>query len=310
MTDTNSRSRVQDLREVLAAGGNLMEHMRRARQADDNDEVTILHSYDLQAGTYVASLSDPAMAELKRKVGKKLAEVFAALGATVLCEAGVGEATTLAEVVSHASGVEQVLGFDISLSRLLHARRHLASRGAKDVRLFTGALASIPVPDDAIDVVYTFHSIEPNGGREREVLTELLRVTEHYLVLVEPSNELGSAATQARIEKFRYVKNVHATLLEMGCRVARFERWGLDAIPENEAALIVVEKRPRRPGPGRVRAAAPRLASPFSKLPLNSRSDCLYSPEDGMAFPIIDGIPCLLRSNAIIATQLDAFDGP
>ena len=307
MTDTKNGSHVQDLREVLAAGGNLMEHMRRARDADDNDEATILHSYDLQAGTYVESLSDPAMAELKRNVGKKLAEVFAPLGATVICEAGVGEATTLAEVVANAGVVEQVLGFDISLSRLLHARRHLASRGAKGVRLFTGALASIPLPDDAIDLVYTFHSIEPNGGREREVLTELLRVTQHYLVLVEPSNELGSEATRARIEKFRYVKNVHATLLAMGCHVLRFERWGLDAIPENEAALIVVEKRAR---PAGERPAAPRLASPFSKLPVIPRTDCLYSSEDGMAFPIIDGIPCLLRSNGIIATQLDAFDGP
>jgi ubiquinone/menaquinone biosynthesis C-methylase UbiE/uncharacterized protein YbaR (Trm112 family) len=296
---------IQELRREYAAGRNLMELLRRAQSVDKNDETIILYSYDLQAGSYVADLKDPAIADMKRRTGEKLAQILGSLDAQVVCEAGVGEGTTLAEVAAFAARDMRFLGFDISLSRLLYARRHLHSRDARGVELFTGALGAIPLPDDAVDVVYTFHSIEPNGGREREVLTELLRVTQHHLVLVEPSNELGSPATCEHIERHGYVKNVRATLEAMGCNVVRFERWGLDTEPKNEAALIVVEKKPRPTG---FAAKLPSLASPMCRLPLTRRADCMYSEEDGMAFPIVAGIPCLLPNNALVATKLSAFD--
>jgi uncharacterized protein YbaR (Trm112 family) len=298
------RSTVQmaDLRKAYDAGENLMAFVRRVHGEEANDETAILCSYDLQAGTYVAALADPAVADRKRKIGAKLAGIFAELGADVVAEAGVGEATTLAEVIA-ASRAQTFLGFDISLSRLLHAQRHLASRDVK-ATLFTGALGAIPLPDDEIDLVYTFHSVEPNGGREREVLEELLRVTRHHLVLVEPSWELGSEATRANLEKYRYVKGLPATLEAMGCRVLRHERWALDANPANEAALTIVEKRPRPEGTS---VPAPRLASPFSRTPLVALGGCLFSEEDGRAFPVLSGIPCLLEDNGVVATQLARF---
>ncbi len=296
-----------DLRRVFARGGNLMEYMREARRSDANDELSILYAYDLQAGSYVASMADAALAEHKRAVGRKLAGVLESLGARVVCEAGVGEATTLAEVVAAGSHLQHVLGFDVSLSRLLHARAYLARRGFMSPTLFTGSLEAIPLPTASVEVVYTFHSMEPNGGREREIVEELLRVARHHLVLVEPSNELGGDATRARIARHRYVKDLRRTLDAVGARVVRFERWGLDANPENEAALIVVEKRPQAPG---AEASMPMLASPLSRAPLVSRADCLYSPEDGLAFPRIQGIPCLLAANGVVATRLLDFDEP
>ena len=300
MVQRNRGIGIPELRRAFAAGRNIMELLRDARGAAQNDERDILCSYDLQAGSYVASLANPHFAEIKRKTGQKLGELFASLGASVVCEAGVGEGTTLAEVVASSEDVQEFLGFDISLSRLLHARRHLASRGADRVRLFTGALGAIPLPDESVDLVYTFHSVEPNGGREREVLEELLRVARRHLVLVEPSNELGSDETRAHIEEHRFVKDLRAVLEQMGARVVRFEPWGLDANPCNQAALIVVEKDASRSGD----APRPALASPVSRQPLVARGGALYSEEDGLAFPVVAGIPCLLVDNGIVATQL------
>ncbi len=307
MTPSKPPFGIADLRREYAAGRNLMELMRRSREMQTNDETAILYSYDLQAGSYVADLKNPAMSELKKKTGAKLAQLFTELGADVVCEAGVGEATTLAEVVGAAPASMHFLGFDISLSRLLFARTHLGIRGAKGVTLFTGALGSIPLPDDSVDLVYTFHSIEPNGGREREVLTELLRVTKHHLVLVEPSNELGSERTQRHIEQHGYVKNVRATLEAMGCDVLRFERWELDSDDANEAALTVVQKKAR---PRDVKNELPSLASPLCHKALRRVDDCMYSDDDGMAFPIVAGIPCLLTQNAIVATHLAEHAAP
>jgi ubiquinone/menaquinone biosynthesis C-methylase UbiE len=297
---------LEQLRQDYAAGRNLMELMRRARASDQNDETTILYSYDLQAGSYVAELANPASADLRRRVGEKFASLFATLGASVVCEAGVGEATTLAEVVSSSPRSTHFLGFDLSLSRLLYARKHLSGFGHNDVELFAGALGALPFPDDSVDLLYTCHSIEPNGGQERAVLEELLRVTQHHLVLVEPSNELGGAATRAHIEKHGYVKNLKATLDAMGCKVTRHEPWGLDSEPDhNQAALLIVEKRHRETG---ATVRKPSFVSPVSKRPLTVRPDCYYSAEDGFAFPVIGGIPCLVYTNAIVATHLADFD--
>jgi uncharacterized protein YbaR (Trm112 family) len=295
---------MEELRRAYAAGENLMARMRHARDADLNDEDAILHSYDLQAGSYVGDMAIPALAASKKQNGEKLAALFTELGATVIGEAGVGEATTLSSVLTAAPFVRSALGFDISLSRLLHARAYLASCGHPSVDLFTATLEAIPLPDDSVDLLYTFHSMEPNGGREVEILQELLRVTAHHLVLVEPSSELGSEETRSRIEQHKYVRDLRAHLDRLGCKVTRHELWGLDVNPKNQAALIVVEKRPREAA---TTMNAPQLASPLSRKPLVRRADCLYSREDGRAYPIIGGIPCLLVANGIVATQLEHF---
>lgn len=50
----------------------------------------------------------------------------------------------------------------------------------------------MPLKDNSIDIVYTSHSIEPNGGREEEALEELYRVANKYLILLEPDYELAN----------------------------------------------------------------------------------------------------------------------
>jgi hypothetical protein len=147
----------------------------------------------------------------------------------------------------------------------------------------------------------TFHAIEPNYNQEDAILTELLRVARRHLVLVEPSHELGSEATRTSIERLHYVRALPAALERLGHRPIRHERFGLDGNPENEAALIVVEKGTSDANKG------PRLVSPLSGRPLVERSDCWFCPDDGHAFPKIAGIPCLTVGSALLASHLDEF---
>ena len=68
------------------------------------------------------------------------------------------------------------------------------------------------VLDNAIDVVYTSHSIEPNGGREEEALLELYRIAKKYVVLLEPCYEKASSAARKRMEKHNYITNLFDTV--------------------------------------------------------------------------------------------------
>lgn len=296
-----------DVRELLAlyrAGGNITQHLRAAEGARHNSQTAILYAYDVQAGSYVAAMADPAYAEAKRAAAARLAEILAPLRFASMLDAGTGEATTLAELLPRLERPpERVLAFDLSLSRLLHARRHLRRRGLDRVELFTGALERIPLVDAAVDLVVTFHVCEPNGGREREVLAELLRVARRYLVLVEPSFELGSDETRRRIEQHGYVRGLPEHLRALGAPIVLHERFGVDANPANQAAVLVIDQGPRRGAPdGAV------LVSPLTGTLLRRAEGCLTSG-DGFAFPVIAGIPCLLPDNAILAAHLAELDG-
>ena len=46
-----------------------------------------------------------------------------------------------------------------------------------------GNIDSCPLSDDSIDLVYTIHALEPNGGNELNLLKELIRITRKYLFI-------------------------------------------------------------------------------------------------------------------------------
>jgi hypothetical protein len=184
---------------------------------------------------------------------------------------------------------------------LLYARRNLVSSSYKNAELFVGDIENVALSDAAVDVVVTMHAVEPNHGREEPILKELLRVAGRALVMVEPSWELGSAATRARIERHRYVRGLPDILARLGYPAQRVEKWGADINPENEAALIVVDKGAQAP------RSTGQFVSPISRRPLARRADCWFCGGDGHAFPIIAGIPCLTIECAILASKLETF---
>lgn len=284
----------------LQRGENIMAWIRSEEGVTDNSLSAIEYAYDVQAGSYTAALANPQTRELKERIGARLAAELDALGPFSLLEAGVGEATSLAPVIGAMKHCpSHVLGFDLSISRLLYARENLAARGMMNPDLFVGELGRIPLADSSIDVVLTVHAVEPNYGREEEILRELLRVTTRRLIMIEPSYELGSAATRARIERFGYVRDLPGALHRLGFPNISVEAWTLNANPENEAAIIVVEKSAERS------SAPPRFISPISGKTLVRLPDCWYCKGDGHAFPVISGIACLTAQNGIIASKLE-----
>jgi len=297
------RHDVRQLLELYRAGVNITEHLRSLEGTEQNSENAILYAYDLQAGSYIAALDDPGYAAGKRAAAARIGELLAPLEFDSMLDAGTGEATTLAELMTclpRRPG--RVLAFDLSLSRLLFAQRFLRRRELT-VDLFTAALENIPLADAAVDLVLTVHVCEPNGGREREVLAELLRVARRYLVLIEPSWELGSEATRRRIEKHGYVRGLPDHLSALGARIVRHEAFGADLNPANQAAVLVVDQG-ERAGP----AGGVTLVSPLSRLPLERGDGCLFA-RDGFAFPVIEGIACLLADNAVLAAHLPELTG-
>ncbi len=292
----------RELRALYDRGENITQWIQAREGADRNSITAILYSYDIQAGSYIDQLQDPAARALKERLGQDLAALLDELAPESILEAGTGEATSLAPVLQRMKRrPRRTLGFDISLSRLLYARKYLADHGQSDVTLFTADLDRIPLASGSVDTVVTIHAVEPNHGREDAILSELLRVARRNLVMIEPSYETASPEARARMDRLGYVRGLPEALVRLGHPARRIEPWPHNSNPLNQAALIVVDKKPAGG------ATAPRFVSPVSGRDLVERADSWFCPDDGHAFPVIAGIPCLTLESAILASKLDRF---
>ena len=78
----------------------------------------------------------------------------------------------------------------------------------RNTDIFAADISAIPLPDDSVDVVTTTHALEPNHGRAKEPLSELLWVSRQRLILFEPSYELSADEQREHVEHRGYMRLV------------------------------------------------------------------------------------------------------
>ena len=221
-------------------------------------------------------------------------------------EAGIGEATTLGPVIQRigADKIDKIYGFDISWSRVKYAQKFLNELlDGKDTQLFVGDMFNIPIKDNAIDILYTAHAIEPNGGKEKEILQELYRVTSKYLILFEPAYELADEESKQRMKSHGYITNLYQTALELGYHVKSYELLGVSMNPLNPTGVMVIEKSETAKAVKEETA----FCDPISYKTLKFVDNVAYCDSSMLMYPVISGIPCLIKSNAIIGTKFNDF---
>ncbi len=286
------------IKEIYANGEYIIKYLKSISNHDLNTIEDILISYDFQAGSYVKAFSNNQ--EFKHKYCSSLATVIDNLGNfDSIMEAGVGEATTLNNLIKNLTKTpSEIFGFDISWSRLKFAKEFLADFGLKNVTLFTANLFEIPLSDNSVDIVYTSHSIEPNGGKEEEAIKELYRITGKYLILLEPSYEFADNKSRIRMKEHGYVTNLYANAKKLGYKVIEHRLFDYSANPLNPTGIMIIEKKSSI-------SNSPGVKCPISLTDLVKFNDSLlYSKDSFLAYPVIDGIPCLLKENSILATHL------
>jgi SAM-dependent methyltransferase len=190
---------LRKIKKVFDSGGNIIEYLKNISTNQGIDDMVLI-SYDFQAGNYIKKAEENPEYEEERS--DIYAEIFNSLGDfDSIMEVGVGEGTTFASIVPKLNNQNIAsFGFDISYSRIQYGQKHLKSKKMDSSLLFTGNFFNCPIQNDAIDVVYSNHSLEPNGGKEKEILTELYRITRKYLVLIEPIYELSGEQGKAHIK--------------------------------------------------------------------------------------------------------------
>jgi len=298
------KSKVLDeVKRIYSQGGNIIKHLREIEQSQHNSTESILISYDFQAGSYVKAYKKNSKI-YHRMIDQFVAELKALGGFRSIMEAGIGEGTTfryiihnLSTTISHAN----CYGFDISWSRLKVAKDFLQANSIVGQHLFVAELSSIPLKDNSIDIVYTSHSIEPNGGKERPILEELYRVTKNYLVLFEPDYELADDAGKKRMEEHGYVKDLAGVAKSLGYNVIKHKLLGYSVNPLNPTSVIVINKQKSDIS---VSDDNP-FRCPITKTDLINCGEIFFSPQAYLMYPVIQGLPCLLDSQAILGCRYD-----
>lgn len=287
------------VKEIYASGGNIIKYLKEIGKNELNTIEDILISYDFQAGSYIKNYFNNM--DFVNQYCGALAQTIMKLGNfTSIIEAGVGEGTTLAPLLQKLNSKKiDKHGFDISWSRLKYARNFLNDFSINNVNLFAANLFEIPLAESSIDIVYTSHSIEPNGGKEKEALRELYRITNKYLVLLEPSYEFANEEARHRMRNNGYTTNLYTIALELGYKVVEHRLFDYSSNLLNPTGLIIIEKNQSKV------EASRDLRCPVTLTPLqNYNDDLLYSKESFLAYPVIQNIPCLLKENAVLAIHL------
>jgi len=299
---------VQKAREVYKKSGNIAAFLRESLALDQNTPEIIEISYDLQAGSYVQQtrknpdLHHAFCAEIAGYLDKYLDTKDS------LIEVGCGEATTMFGVFQKLKHKpDQVLGFDISFSRIKVANDFWHTEYAKDIDLvynspitnfFVADLFFIPLANQSVDVVYTSHSIEPNGGREVEALKSIFRIARKRVLLFEPYFEEASPDGQARMSSHGYISNIPEAIKAAGGILRNVQKLDYISNPLNPTYLFDIEIRSLQT------STSFAWVDPITLDPLYALDDCFCSPISGLAYPIIRGIPCLRPENSIVATHL------
>lgn len=289
---------IKELKRLYEQGVNIMDYLRKERGVDANDSEIIQLSYDLQAGSYIKHAKENP--EMTKRIGEEVYSVIQDLEGTSILEVGVGEARTLHSVLSavDSNTFSEVFGIDISWSRVYVGLRYLEDSGFTNVQMSVGDLFSLPYLDSSIDIVYTFHSLEPNGGREKDALIELMRVAKKYVVLFEPDYDIADENGRARMLRMGYVKDLKLISEQLGYKVRLYKKFPYELNPLNPTSIIVLEKTTDS-----TQLDVGIYRCPVTGYPLQYDEGCWISSEGLVAYPIVKGIPCLIAQKGIIVSH-------
>ncbi|NVK37117.1 MAG: class I SAM-dependent methyltransferase [Gammaproteobacteria bacterium] len=293
-----------ELKKLYESGVNISQYLREKFGLQFNDDRIIELTYDLQSGSYIDALNDEESRNNKKRYTDEMARIIQTYcpSPNSLLKGGTGECVTLLGILQ---GLDRVVphihGFDMCWSRVAYGRQHLSANGVQDFQLATGTLSAPPYMEHSFEVVVTSHSMEPNGGREAEILQALYRVTGEWLILFEPSYEHASPDGKHRMDAMGYVKDLPKHAKALGYEVVDHFPLAATMNPMNPTAATIIRKP-------RAVLAQPKLACPITHSELSVTPDGYFSIEGMCMYPVISGIGCLKHSNAIVASKYPDFE--
>lgn len=294
---------IKELEQEFLNGENISKLMREERNIDFNTPEIIEVCYELQTGEYQKKWANPELHDFYEKFTKEIADTILDFHIPEsILEAGIGEATTFVKVLKHLNIKNlDAFGFNISWSRTFFAKKLIEKENISNVNLCTGNLLDIPFLENSIDLVYTYHSIEPNRGNEENILKELYRITKNYLILFEPDYENTTEENRSRMNFLGYVRGLEDIAKKLNYKVVYRGKFENNLNKKNPTAIIVIKKD------NNINQNISYFACPVHKTELmkDEKENLYFGIDSKLIYPIIKGIPCLRKENAILSIKYE-----
>jgi ubiquinone/menaquinone biosynthesis C-methylase UbiE len=278
---------------------NFFLYLKKRYKFLDNETINLL-SYDRQAGSYIKQYNNE-----KNKYHKYGALLYSEMNAHLrngssLLEVGTGECVTLlslAKIINKKFENIYYLGLDFSFSRLLLGKYFLEKHNLFP-SLFCSNMNNIGLVDNCVDIVFSNHGIEPNGGQEEKILKEMLRVSNKYVFLFEPIYELNSKKNRIRMDKFGYVKKLYNTCKKLDCSIIKYELLNSNhSRKSNLTGVIILKKKYSK-------IKKTKFKCLLTNCQLQKKNDFFYNKNPGILYPIVNSIPLLLDKSAVMCSRI------
>ncbi|MDE7367692.1 MAG: class I SAM-dependent methyltransferase, partial [Lachnospiraceae bacterium] len=235
------------------------------------------------------------------KFSRQVAEELKALSPKNVLEVGTGEATSLCDIALYLGNEISFSGLELSLSRILYAQRFSKYKNV-DINFAMGDMFSLPYPDNSFDVILLIHCLESNTGREKDALKELIRVVagNGYIVMLEPSYELGNEETRKRIKRLCYIDSLTEAIEDCDLDIIKHELFRVTTY-NNNTGLTIIKK-----GAGlRSVERIPAYICPNCQTMLHKHDEAYFCPECYNLYPVIHNIPILNKNHAILCSKYE-----
>lgn len=312
------KGKIDNLKELYSKKINIMKYFRdHSVNSESNSLDAVLCAYDYQAGSYTEKYNsdrivkntyiqngqpiDLRPGEYTRSAAKSMSDIMNKLSFWSMLEVGVGEATTICDILENFTDEKEAWGIELSLSRLFYAQKFIKQKKSK-INLAVGNMFSLPFSDSSMDLVFTYYCLGEHRGREKAAIEEMLRVSNQYILLVEPSYELGNEETKNRIDKLKYIKNLEMTLKEMDVEIIEHRLFDVFTF-NNNAAITVLQKKNK----GNNQTSKTEYVCPKCKNKLITHNGNFFCTNCFKIYPVMNKIPLLTEENGILCSKYLEF---
>jgi len=276
------------LKDAYAKGQSITELIKSWNLPIDFDAITLI--YELQAGSYTLFSKKESLfvenftTEIVSYISKYLDRD------SILLDCGTGESTNLLPILKKLC-LENAYGIDASISRLSWAKQN-AQEFNINLNLAVADMGCIPLPDKSIDASLTIHSLEPNGGKEADLVAEIGRVTRNFIFFIEPDFESGSEKQKERMGSLNFIKGLDVAIANSGYSILEKMPIRNNSNILNCASLTVVDVRSEK-----VHRKTPSVwVDPIYKFELQEKTEGLIN-DLGFWYPNLLGIPLLRKTD-------------
>lgn len=289
------------LRLAYEQGTNLTELL--SHEGVEVNSLAIEVIYDLQAGSYSRYVQDNPEESIKFVTEvANLITTYVLPGASLL-DAGTGEGTSIIPLVKALNIPINAYAFDISWSRLSFASAN--SRNLKtDINFAVANMSNIPMATSSIDTVLTIHAVEPNGGKEIEIVRELARVAKKYVILIEPDFDSASNDQKTRMQRLSYIGSLNDAI--KASKLTIVDRISLrnNSNPLNCASVYILKTDAKKEESRELAGwVDPIFHAELTKFEGGLRN------QEGLWYPILREIPFLRQEDAKFALNPAGYDG-